>query len=255
MLVVRRNGKDEAIMAGADESLGHGRQVGHARPALGQDGILDIALPEDGDYLVRLTQFTYTAGSPDYFYRLSIAATPWIEAVFPPMIEPGKTAAVTLYGFNLPGGKVESAATLNNRSLEKLTVNVSAPADAAATDKLRFSGLLTPMMAALDGFEYRLGTSNPKLIAFARAPVVIENDDNDTPAKAQTIPVPCEVAGRVDKKRDRDWYVFTAKKGDVLTIELDSERLGARPTCTSSWSTSTARRRRTSSCRTTRRNR
>jgi hypothetical protein len=39
--------------------------------------------------------------------------------------------------------------------------------------------------------------------------------------------VPCEIAGRVDKKRDRDWYAFTAKKGDVLVIDLQSEKLGA----------------------------
>jgi hypothetical protein len=140
------------------------------------------------------------------------------------MIEPGKAAQLTLHGFNLPGGKVDPTAVIGGRPLETLTVNVTAPADA---DKLRFSGLIPPLMMTLDGFEYRLGTSNPKLIALARHPVVVENDDNDTPAKAQPITVPCEVAGRVDKKGDRDWFVFTAKKGDVLMIEVQSERLGA----------------------------
>jgi len=56
-------------------------------------GTLDVTLPDDGDYLVRLSKFTYTAGGPDYFYRLSIASAPYIDAVFPPMIEPGKTAS------------------------------------------------------------------------------------------------------------------------------------------------------------------
>jgi hypothetical protein len=226
-LQVLRNGKDEALTAAADEALGHGRQIGGARPSLGQDGVVDVTLPADGDYVVRLAQFTYTAGGPDYFYRLSISASPWIESVFPPMIEPGKAAQVTLHGFNLPGGKLDPTQTLNGRPLETLTVPITAPNDPAGLDKLRFSGLVAPLSAMLDGFEYRLGASNPKLITYARAPVVIENDDNDTPAKAQAIPVPCEVAGRVDKKRDRDWYVFTAKKGDVLMIELQSERLGA----------------------------
>ena len=45
---------------------------------------------------------------------------------------------------------------------------------------------------------------------------MLENDDNDTPEKAQEVPLPCEIAGRVEKQRDRDWYAFTAKKGDVL---------------------------------------
>ena len=55
----------------------------------------------------------------------------------------------------------------------------------------------------------------------------MENDDNDTPEKAQAVTAPCEIAGRIDKKGDRDWYVFAAKKGDVLMIELMSHRLGA----------------------------
>ena len=39
--------------------------------------------------------------------------------------------------------------------------------------------------------------------------------------------VPCEIAGRIEKKRDRDWYSFTAKKGQVLSIELYGDRLGS----------------------------
>jgi hypothetical protein len=224
---VLRNGKDEAVTASADEAIGYGREFATSRAAQGQDAVLDVTLPADGDYAIRLVQFTYTAGGVDHFYRLNIAGGPWIESVFPPMIEPGKAAQVTLHGFNLPGGKVQPGATVDDRPLETLTVNVTAPADPAGLDRLRFSGLVAPTTALLDGFEYRLGASNPRLIAFARHPVVIENDDNDTPEKAQTIPVPCEVAGRVDKKRDRDWFVFTAKKGEVLMIELQSERLGA----------------------------
>ena len=38
---------------------------------------------------------------------------------------------------------------------------------------------------------------------------------------------PCEIAGRVEKLGDRDWYAFTAKKGDVYNIEVLSDRLGA----------------------------
>ena len=45
--------------------------------------------------------------------------------------------------------------------------------------------------------------------------------------KAQVVPVPCEIAGRIDKPGDRDWYVFDAKKGETLMIEVFSDRLGA----------------------------
>src|SRR5262249_9857993 len=64
----------------------------------GTDALLDCTLPEDGDYYLRVFAFTYTQGSPEHFYRLSITTAPWIDAVFPPVVEPGKTATLTVYG-------------------------------------------------------------------------------------------------------------------------------------------------------------
>lgn len=115
--------------------------------------------------------------------------------------------------------------------LDKLVVQVTAPNDAQALQRLSYSGHLSPLNAMLDGFEYRLrgaaGTSNPVLLTFATAPVVLDNDDNHTQAAAQQVNAPCEIVGRLDRKRLRDWYRFTAKKGTVYTIEVFSERLGA----------------------------
>lgn len=208
-----------------------GTDVGYYRPNLGQDGLVDVTLPEDGDYLVRLNKFTYTVGNAEYFYRLNIGAAPYIDAVFPPMIEPGKSAQITVYGRNLPGGKPDANAVVGGQVLEKVTVNVTAPGAPDSVLDLKYSGLITPLLATLDGFEYRvnspLGASNPMLLGYAKAPVVLENDDNDTAEKAQTLTIPCELAGRIDKKRDRDWFVFNAKKGEVLMIDVISHRLGA----------------------------
>jgi hypothetical protein len=208
-----------------------GTDIGYYRPLPQQDGLVDITLPESGDYLIRLNKFTYTVGNAEYYYRLNITTAPYIDAIYPPMIEPGKSAQVTLYGRNLPGAKPDPTALLNGRVLDKLTVTIAAPADPRALDQLNYTGLATPYLGVLDGFEYRLngptGISNPVLLTYSKAPVVLENDDNDTLDKAQAIPVPCEVAGRIDKKRDRDWYVFDAKKGDILMIEVLSYRLGA----------------------------
>lgn len=208
-----------------------GIEIAYHRAAYGHDGLIDLTLADDGEYLVRLNKFTYIAGGAEYFYRLNVAVVPYIDAIFPMMIEPGKTAAITLYGRNLPGGVPDASAVLDGRTLEKLTVNVPAPGDPVSVAQLKYSGLLTPLQGALDGFEYRLngptGLSNPVLVTYARAPVILENDDNDTVEKAQAITVPCELAGRVDKKRDRDWYVFEAKKDQVLMFEVLSNRLGA----------------------------
>jgi len=200
------------------------------------DAVTDFTAPEDGDYLIRLYQFTFTlrtaipggmpAGSSDNSYRLNVTTAPWIDAVVPSVVEPGKTATVTVYGRNLPGGKVETTAG----GLEKANATVTAPA-ADGLGKLPFSGSLGPASGWVDGFEFRLrntaGVSNPFLIGLARAPVVLDQTDNDTPEKAQEIPVPCEVAGQVEKRRDRDWFRFTAKQGETFDLEVVSNRLGA----------------------------
>jgi hypothetical protein len=195
------------------------------------DALLDCTLPEDGDYFVRVYAFAYLQGTIEHFYRLTVSTAPWIDAVFPSVVEPGKATRVTVYGRNLPGGQPDPSAVVDGRVLEKMTATVTAPGDAAALQRLAYRGYVPPVAGAMDGFEYRVrnqaGTSNAFLLTFARAPVVLDNGDNDTPDKAQAVPVPCEIAGRVEKKRDRDWYSFSAKKGDVLSIEAYGDRLGS----------------------------
>jgi hypothetical protein len=208
-----------------------GKMLASNRSYHDNDALADCTLPEDGDYLVRLHEFTYTQGGPDYFYRLSITTAPWIDAIFPPMVQPGKPAKVTVYGRNLPGGTPDPSAVLDGRALEKMTVTLNPPAGPVATQRLLYRGHIAPPSSALDGFEYRVrnaaGTSNPFLITLAAAPVVLDNQANNSPETAQSLTLPCEVAGRIEKKGDRDWYVFSAKKGDTYTIEAFGDRLGS----------------------------
>lgn len=208
-----------------------GKEIAFSRPGPQQDGFLDIILPADGDYLLRLNQFTYIGGSADYFYRLNFASAPWIDAVFPPVVELGKASPVTLIGRNLPGGKAEPGMKIGGAAVETLSVNITPPADPLAPQKLLFHSPIAPPSAGLDGFEYRhatpAGLSNPVLLTYAQAPVILEKEENDTADKAQAITTPCELCGKIEKVRDRDWYVFDAKKGDTLIFEMFSERLGA----------------------------
>ncbi len=208
-----------------------GRLLAAGRNYQQTDALADCTLPDDGDYFVRVYQFTHTQGTPEHFYRLSVSTAPWIDAIHPCVVEPGKATPVTVYGRNLPGGKLDPAALDGDRVLEKVTVTVTVPSDPESLQRLAYRGHVAPSAAGLDGFEYRLrndsGTSNPFLLALARAPVVLDNDANDTPETAQEVPLPCEIAGRVEKRRDRDWYAFTAKKGEVWNIEVQSDRLGA----------------------------
>jgi hypothetical protein len=216
---------DSRFHAGLEVYDSKGRQLASGRNYNNTDALTDCILPDNGDYYVRLYHFTHTQGSAEHYYRLSLSTAPWIDAVFPCVVEPGKTTSVTVYGRNLPGGKLDASAVAEDRVLEKITVPVTGAQGPS------FSGSVTPKMAGTDGFEFRLrndsGWSNPFLIGLARAPLVLDNGNNDTPETAQEVPVPCEIAGHVEKPRDRDWYTFTAKKGQTFLIDILSDRQGA----------------------------
>ena len=57
--------------------------------------------------------------------------------------------------------------------------------------------------------------------------MVLDATDHGEPAKASAPTLPCEVAGRIAAKGDRDWFSFTAKKGQVYSIDIYGDRLGA----------------------------
>ncbi len=222
---------DSRLIAGLELYDAQGKRLAVNRHYNGSDALVDATLADDGDYYVRVFEFTHVLGTPEHFYRLTISTAPWIDAVFPPAVEPGKATQVTVYGRNLPGGQLDPEAVVDGRVLEKVTVSITPPADPSATQRLAYSGHIQPTLAILNGFEYRIrnpsGASNPVLLTFVRAPLVLEAEPNDSAEKAQKVPVPCEIAGRIDRRHDRDWYSFTAKKGDILNIELLSDRLGA----------------------------
>ncbi len=214
-----------------------GKQLGENVYYSGDDAVTDITAPDDGDYYARVFTHTYTfrqaiqgmpPGGTDQHYRLSISTAPWIDAAVPNVVQAGKTATVTIWGRNLPGGKLDPSAKMDGVVLEKATVSVTAPADGT---KLTYSGRVLPAGGFADGFELRVknaaGSSNPFLLGVARAPVVIDNGDNDSPEKAQAVTVPCEIAGVVEKRSDADWYKFTAKKGEAWNIQVISHQLGA----------------------------
>jgi hypothetical protein len=205
-----------------------GRKLASNRNYQNDDALIDLVLPADGDYFVRTFQFTYTVGGPDYFYRLSINTAPHIDAVFPPVVEPGKATQVTVYGRNLPGGQPADGLTAEGRPLEKLTVSVTPPADAVG--KLTSHTRIEPTNALQDGFAYTLkgpgGLSNPVVIYLARDKLTVKSAPASTPETAVVMTGPGEVAGFLAKKGERDWIAFTAKKGEKFTLDLAAERIG-----------------------------
>src|SRR5262249_59256432 len=96
------------------------------------DALTDLTLPDDGDYHVRVFEFTHTQGTPEHFYRLSITTAPWIDAIHPAVLQPGKTTPLTLYARRRPGGPPDARTAGHGRSWRKPTPHAWAPAEFAA---------------------------------------------------------------------------------------------------------------------------
>ncbi|PAW80677.1 MAG: hypothetical protein B9S33_18015 [Pedosphaera sp. Tous-C6FEB] len=202
-----------------------GRELERAR----QGGLLDHTATADGTLLVKVHDFVYRGGD-QYFYRLTVTTGPHVDFVFPPAAEQGKATKVTVFGRNLPGGS-PAKFTVEGKALDQLTVDLTAPGDPAARQRLATTLSLGGASAGLDGFEYRVkgasgALSNPALLTFATGPVTTEVEPNNSPDKAQSISLPGSIAGQFATPNDRDWFAFDAKKGDAFWLEVTSHRLG-----------------------------
>lgn len=191
--------------------------------------LIDFRAPADGDYYLKVYDFTYRGGA-EFFYRLSVSSGPHIDFIFPPAGLAGSKSRYTIFGRNLPGGSPVSERFSGGVALEQLAVDIELPADPqnAGAD---FS--YVPSSASLlDGFEYRLttpqGVSNPVRIGFAAAPVVVRDSavGGASETKVQKVAVPCEVAGRFWPRSEAQVFGFDAPANSVFWIEVISNRLG-----------------------------
>ena len=181
-----------------------GKPLASNRGYRGGDAVLDFKAPTDGEYLVRVSQFAYTTGGPDHFYRLTVTTGGWVDALVPPL----ETDAVTPFTRNGPADKIDN----KGRDLE---------------GKLQSSRLTSPTAAMIDAVDHPRSAPGGNLLLAPQAPVVLDNAKNGTAADAQEVKAPCDVAGRIAKKNERHWYSFAAKRGEVWTLEVFAERIGS----------------------------
>jgi hypothetical protein len=77
--------------------------------------------------------------------------------------------------------------------------------------------------------EFRIackhGISSLGQLVVVDAPVVIEKPGNNTPEKAQPVPVPGVVCGRIEAAENVDYYKFAAKAGRTVTFEVFGARI------------------------------
>jgi hypothetical protein len=206
----------------------HGKEMAYSGDYYGKDPFLDFTAPQDGDYIVKIWDFVYAGGS-DYFYRLQIGSAPHIDAVVPAAVRPGEKATLTIYGRNLPGGRpAPERMTTREQPLEVVQREIQVPPGPGRANSLRGGEAIRPQQTVLDGMDFRLttadGSSNPVFLGFTTDPVLIEQEPNDDQAHAQNLPIPSDVTGMFFPRGDRDYYAFTAKKGEKIVVEVYGER-------------------------------
>ncbi|MDA1017858.1 MAG: hypothetical protein O3A00_25800 [Planctomycetota bacterium] len=202
-----------------------GRRLAVNRGYWGIDPLIDFRVPHDGRFVVRVSDLIFS-GSADHFYRLSINTQPRVAFAIPAVIQRGRTAQVTLFGWNL-GGESKTTTpmddTLNGGSFERISVDISAPLQPSAVP-LR----LRPTQVSVDGFAYHHpGSSEPILIGLTEVPVVGDATGNHTATSATPIEFPCELSGQLAGGDEQDWFRIEAKRGEVLWIEGFGERIGS----------------------------
>jgi hypothetical protein len=221
----------ESRMDGTLVLLGpNGRELARVRDSVGTDPVLDFTAPAEGAYLLKVQDAVY-GGGPDYYYRLTVSAAPFVDFVFPPSGPAGSNNQYTIYGRNLPGGQPADGLLIGGSPLQKVVVNIPLPADDAAKASLALGNMSPVRKAWQDGIEFRLptpaGPANPVNVYYSKSPnLIIEQEPNNDPATAAKIALPCEYVGQFYPQRDADWVQFDAKKGDVLYIDVMSNQLG-----------------------------
>jgi hypothetical protein len=206
-----------------------GRELAESRDVFGTDPFLDVTIPADGRYVVKVHDLTYR-GSADHTYRLTLTDGPHIDAVVPAVARAGETSTFTLLGRNL-GGEPAPGLTVEGRPLERKTVTITAPAAAEPDPDCPTRGHILSSAAVRRGFEYTLttpsGRSNPVFLATTTDPVVVEREPNDDAGHAQEVAVPSDVSGAFGAPGDQDVYRFRAARGAVFRIEVSAERIGS----------------------------
>ncbi len=162
-----------------------------------RDCAASIVIPEDGPYTVLVRESSYQ-GTGACQYRLHVGTFPRPTAVFPPGAQPGEAREFTFVGD--PTGELKTQLSLPQ-------------------EPRRFHGLIkNGDWYAPSGIPLRVST----------LPYVNETEPNEGSKEAsppEAPPVPVAFHGILSKKEDKDWFRFTAKKGQRLRARVFARQL------------------------------
>jgi hypothetical protein len=195
-----------------------GQRLAVSRGHAGTDPLVDVIIPVDGAYDVRLFDLSYL-GSSAHFYRLDLDTLARPEFTLPCVLPRGQTARVKLFGRNLLPGR-SSAAT----HLDVVEVDVTPPNETTGLVPLP----RRPSQIAAEAFAYHYAAGHlPVAIGVTDVPVVENTAGHDRADRALELQVPCEVSAQIAEGRAQHWYAISAKRGEVLWFEGLGDRIGS----------------------------
>src|SRR5262245_14148565 len=176
-----------------------GRELAGNDDSLFADSLLSFTLPKAGDYLLQVRDSKYD-GDPRWVYAVRATDRPYASHVFPMAGNPGQTIEVE-------------------------------PVGSAKAMRQRVS-LRVPEQEGIQELSLDLGTikTNPVGFVVSPLPQVVEQEPNDEPEQAMRLTLPCGVNGRIGRKRDLDYFLFAARKGQAIRFEVKARRFGT-PLC------------------------
>ncbi len=161
--------------------------------ALRGDSRLELRLPSDGEYTLRLRDLQYAAPAPNHF-RLKIGLWQFADMAFPPAVRRGSSVELELLG-NGPARRVSLPATFEGEA-------IAAPwVDARGASGLRPVIQLTDLTELV---EARAGAAAQPLAE-----------------------LPVAVSGRIENPGEEDAYQFSVPPETEVQVELFADRLGS----------------------------
>ena len=158
------------------------------------DPLLIYTVEKDGEYVLEIEDVLHR-GRPEFVYRLTMGVLPCLTHIFPLGAQRNSTAALDLFGANLPAK----------------TLSLPIPADSPALRHVSVVHL---------GAE-----SNALPLAVGDATEFRETEPNDTIAQANRVQVPAAINGRIQRPGDVDHFIFAAQAGQRLVLEVFARRL------------------------------
>lgn len=213
--------------AGLDSQLGadlavltpEGRELAVTR----RRSWIEFKAVETGPLYLRLSDSQFRGGN-EYGFRLSVETSARVDFVQPDILQPAVTNQVIVYGRNLPGGTLSALKTPEGVPLEQLTVTLG-PTESLKSIGDEWIGRTAALGLAESGRTWIWTPSEADRI---RLPLTLGTRAVVTlsPNGLTAIKPPVDTVGFFPRRGENVGVTFQATKGEVLRIELVSERLG-----------------------------